>query len=113
MKKRILGLVVLVMGLLSVYGTDSTPSVVLVSVRQRFPWNNIVDYTYTLSNLKSDGVYKLAVETTLNGGRVAETNDLTTVANGTYSGQLDLLTRYANGTRDQAANFKLTLLEVK
>lgn len=113
MKKRILGLVVLVMGLLSVYGTDSTPSVVLVSAKQRYPWNNVVDYSYTLANLKGSVSYKLAVEITAGGVAKAVTNDLSVVADGTYTNSINLLSLCGDGTKDAGAKLKLSLLEFK
>ena len=112
MKKRILGLVVLVMGLLSVYGTDSTPSVVLVSAAQRYPWNNVVDYTYALSNCNASKTYKLAVGLTVGGVTKVSTNDLTTVSDGNYTGTIDAATLFPN-MFDKAGKINLQLIEAK
>lgn len=88
------------------------PEINLISAAQRYPWNGIVDYTYSLTDCSSSATYKLAVGLTAGGVTKVSTNDLTTVADGNYTGTIDAATLFPN-TVDKAGKVKLQLIEVQ
>ena len=89
------------------------PEINLISAAQRYPWNNIVDYTYSLTNCNASATYKLAIDLTMNGVKKSVTNELTTVADGTYNGTINLADHFSDGTKDPAGKMDLTLIETK
>ena len=89
------------------------PEINLISAAQRYPWNNMVDYTYALSNCNASATYKLAVDLTVNGVTKSVTNELTTVADGTYAGSVDMASQFGVGVKDAQAGFKIKLLGTK
>ena len=89
------------------------PAVSLLTAQQRYPWNNILDYTYMVSNLRPKVSYKLGIDLTMNGVTKSVTNELTTVADGTYNGTINLADHFSDGTKDPAGKMDLTLVETK
>lgn len=88
------------------------PEINLISAQQRYPWNGILDYTYSLTDCSSSATYKLAVGLTVSGVTKSVTNELTTVANGNYAGTINAATLFPNMV-DKASKIKLQLIEVQ
>ena len=68
-------------------GAAAAPSVTIVSAQQRYPWNGLVDVTYTLSGIEEGQNYELRFEVTPPGGtvRVSEPATGATYQNGTWT----------------------------
>ena len=68
-------------------GAAAAPTVTIVSAQQRYPWNGLVDVTYTLSGVEEGQDYELRFEVTPPGGtvRVSEPATGATYQNGTWT----------------------------
>lgn len=93
----------------AVFEEDLPPAVSLVSAAQRYPWNNVVDYTYALANLNSEGVYKIVTDVTFNSLKKSITNDVPSV-DGTYSAAIDFDQYFDSNAVDSQTKLKLRLL---